>query len=347
MANRPPTNTSNRPRRRENLPVRVPKTYRREKIKTKKENKLKTVFFIFLILIFIWPASFGVFYLGDKLYSWIDPTSFPHVDKKIENILKSYSYKSTAEEKGIALCEAMVNRLQIELDSTFGWTVNDLIFVPTSWLDNRKNRQKGVIFATRLLVNFFSTHFARYGGATPENEFLKKAREEYFVFAPDSWWFPSSEDQYTKGIKLIREYEKQLKEKKAVFHVRTDDLYDFFQFVISPDFLDQILGMLVEENEKVPFFNLDDRVYYSQGVILVLRDFITVLVHLYPQIKSKGATKDLNIVMRTMDKICSFDPLIVLRGAHDSIFADHRGKMARYFITLKERLIDIANSLNI
>ena len=346
MINQSNKKSSKRLKKRENLPVKVRRTYYAKK-KAKKVSFYKKPMFVVLILIFIWPIGFGIFYLSNKLYSWIDPTSFPHIDSNIQMLLERYSPNSPSEEKGIALCEAMINQLKRELNSPFGWTVNDLFIMPTRWLDNRTSRQKGVIFATRLLVNFFSTHFAKYGGATPENEFLKKAREEYFPYAPDSWWFPSSENQYLKGIALIKKYEAQLKEKKAVFHVRTDDLYDFFVFVISPDFLDQILGMLVEENEKVPFFELDNRVYYAQGVVLVLRDFITVLVHLYPQIKSKGAAKDINIAMRTMDKICSFDPLIVLRGAHDSIFADHRGKMARYFITLKERLNDIANSLNI
>ena len=50
--------------------------------------------------------------------------------------------------------------------------------------------------------------------------------------------------------------------------------------------------------------------------------------------------------MRGIDRICDFDPLIVLRGDHDSVMADHRGKMARYLIEVRERLNDVAQSIN-
>jgi hypothetical protein len=46
-----------------------------------------------------------------------------------------------------------------------------------------------------------------------------------------------------------------------------------------------------------------------------------------------------------MEQVCTFDPLIVLRGRHDSIMADHRGKMASYLITIRERLNDVAQSI--
>jgi hypothetical protein len=46
-----------------------------------------------------------------------------------------------------------------------------------------------------------------------------------------------------------------------------------------------------------------------------------------------------------MNQVCTFDPLIVLRGDHDSITADHRGKMARYLIAIRERINDLAQSI--
>ncbi len=299
-----------------------------------------------LIVVLFWPLGFGLLWSFNKIYSMIDSTVFPSLDKSIVQILKTTSPNSPPAKKGVALCEAMINRLEDELNSRFGWTVNDIIISPTAWPDNRDNRQRGVIFATRLLVNFFATNFAKYGGAGAEDEDLKKAREQYFAFSPDSWWFPSSEYQYEKGIEAVRKYEKKLLAKEAVFNVRSDKLYSLFSFILSPEFLDQPLGLLVEPNEKVKYTELDDRIYYTQGVVLVLRDFLHVLVHLYPEIESRGGKDNLDLAFDAMNKICTFDPLIVLRGAHDSIFADHRGKMARYLITVRERLRDVTSSLN-
>jgi len=101
----------------------------------------------------------------------------------------------------------------------------------------------------------------------------------------------------------------------------------------------------VQANDEVSFWELDDRIKYAQGVVLVVRDYLTMLVHLYPEIVEKGGEKNVAVAFKDMDRICTFDPLIVLRGDHDSLLADHRGKMARYFISMMRRLEDLSNSL--
>ena len=73
----------------------------------------------------------------------------------------------------------------------------------------------------------------------------------------------------------------------------------------------------------------------------MLRTFVA----LYPEIKEKGGEENIKIAFKEMDQICTFDPLIVLRGDHDSIMADHRGKMARYLISVRERINDLAQSI--
>lgn len=306
----------------------------------------KKIIIFLLIVIFIWPVTGFVVWGTHKIYSSIDKPAFPHLDSKVQSIIKNTSPQSPAKEKGAALCEVMINRIQQEMDSTFGWTVNDLIISPTSWLDNRDNRQLGTLFATRLLVGFFSTHFAKVGTAAKENEALKEAREQYFAFSADSWWFPSSEEQFYKGIKEVRLYEKELRNDNAAFVVRTDSLYELFHFIISAEFLDQPLGLLIEENFEVNYSELDDRIFYTQGVILVLRDFLKTMNHLYPKIEERGGKENLRNAFKMMDKICTFNPVIVLRGDHDSLFADHRSKMTRYLLNVRERLHDVAQSLS-
>jgi hypothetical protein len=241
----------------------------------------------------------------------------------------------------------MRNRLEQEMNSPLGWSVNDLIISPTRWLDNRANRQRGTIFATRMLTNFFATNLAKYGKVDAENENLKKARETYLAFTAESWWFPSSEKQYKKGIKLLKQYEVDLikGDANAIFNLRTDDMYNMLAFIISNQFLDQPLGLLVQSNDEVAYSELDDRIYYTQGIILVLRDTLRTFVHLYPEVTEKGGEENIRIAFREMDQICTFDPLIVLRGDRDSIMADHRGKMAKYLISVRERINDLAQSI--
>lgn len=305
----------------------------------------KWVVLIMLAFILIWPLSAGLYWTVYKAYTIIDPTRFPQLDQNIIALLQKTTPESDQRQKGAVLLAALRNRLQKEMDSTFGWSVNDLIISPTRWLDNRANRQLGVIFATRMMVNFFSTNLAKYGKVDAENQQLKEAREEYFAFTADSWWFPSSENQYEKGIARLKQYESDLLKGKAIFNMRTDDMYNMLAYIISTQFLDQPLGLLVQSNDEVAYTDLDDRIYYTQGVVLVLRDVLRTFVDLYPEIKEKGGEENIRIAFREMNQICTFDPLIVLRGDHDSIMADHRGKMARYLISVRERINDLAQSI--
>ena len=305
----------------------------------------KWMVLILLAFILIWPLSAGLYWTVYKGYTLLDQTRFPELDQNISHLLVKTTAESDQPHKGAALSAAIRNRLEQEMNSTFGWSVNDLIISPTRWLDNRANRQRGTIFATRMLVNHFSTSLAKYGTVDAENKDLQAAREMYFAFTPEKWWFPSSENQYEKGIELLKKYESDLIKGDAVFNLRTDDMYNMLSFIISKQFIDQTLGLLVQTNDEVAYTELDDRIYYSQGVILVLRDALRTFIHLYPEVKEKGGEKNIQIAFREMDQICDFDPLIVLRGDHDSIMADHRGKMARYLISIRERINDLAQSI--
>ena len=93
----------------------------------------------------------------------------------------------------------------------------------------------------KKFINFFSTNLAKYGKVDAENEFLKEAREKFFAFSEDSWWFPSTESQYRKGIELLRQYEDALSEGNAVYNMRSDDMYNMLTFIIGKQVLDQPL----------------------------------------------------------------------------------------------------------
>jgi len=316
----------------------------------KKSSRLtslgKRIILILLVFLFIWPLTVGMYWLVYRGYNLIDPARFPKLDSAVQVVLNQTTPESDEPHKGAALSAAVRNRLQEEMSSPFGWSVNDLWISPTRWLDNRANRQRGTIFATRMLMNFYPTHLAKYGAADVENQELKEAREKRFAFTEDSWWFPSTESEYRKGIALMQQYEADLRANKAVFNMRSDDRYDLLSFITGKQFLDQPLGLLVQSNSEVSYFELDDRIYYTQGVVLVLRDVLTALFHLYPEISEKGGAENIRIAMRGINRICTFDPLVVLRGEHDSVMADHRGKMARYLIEVRERLNDVAQSIN-
>ena len=310
-----------------------------------KPRYTKWTLIVILAFFLIWPLTIGLYWLVYQGYTALDPTKFPWQQTPMHAKLKTASAGLSEAEKGILMTSALSNRLELELNSSLGWSVNDLIISPSRHLDNRGSRQRGVIFATRMLMNFFSTNLAKYGTVDAENEMLKEAREKHFAFSEDSWWLPSSESEYKKGIELLRKYEKDLSAGKAVYNMRTDDMYNLLNFITGKELMDQPMGLLVQTNDEVPYTKLDDRIYYTQGVILVLRDFLRTFVALYPEIKEKGGEENIKIAFRDMEQICTFDPLIVMRGDHDSVMADHRGKVARYLISMRERVNDLAQSI--
>jgi len=313
----------------------------------KKINISPKAFLSLLALMLFWPALFGIYYLGYSLYCSMDQTRFPKVSEQVTMLVKEAGDNPDEKTKGAILLSSIHARLDQEMDSSFGWSVNDLFFMPTRYLDNRNNRQKGVIFGARMLLRFYSLNMAKLGAADPENEYLKECREKRLVYGEDIWGFfrASSEGEYKKAVSLMDKYAAELKSGKGVFNCRTDDIYNVLMFIISEECLGQPMGLLIQTNDEVDYFDLDDRIYYSQGVVMVVRDFLYALVALYPEITEKGGSENIKVAFREMDRICDFDPLLVLRGDHDSLLADHRGKMARYLITVQKRIADLAQSV--
>ena len=289
-----------------------------------------------LILVVFPVLFFSYYFLAEE-------TTFPEIDTTLTEQLVTAT-SMTDMQKGVVLSSALSAQLERELSSAFGWSANDI--APTGYLDNRKKREEGIIFATKMLTTFFSVSIAKLGKGEDEHSGLKAARDTYFVYQATKYWFPSSERQYRLGISNIRAYEKDLKKAKAVYNLRSDDVYKLLIFIISESFLGEPLGRLSKHNEEVSFFEIDDHIYYSQGVVLVVRDFLETLITLYPEYLEKGGRDNFKAALRDMELISTFNPIIVLGGKHDSIMPDHRAKMNKYYFTLIERLKDIAESIN-
>ena len=273
--------------------------------------------------------------------------NFIDIDPKFKIELDSNTSKSTLgnEEKGALLVQSIYYQLNRELESPLGWTVNDVYI--SQYFDNRVNRQKGILFATRMIFTFYSTRLSKLGKTDNENELLKTVREKEFAYSSDVWGFfvMSSENKYKNGIKNIQEFEKDLVANKAVFNMRSDDVYELLKLITGPQLIDQTMGHLIQKDNEVSFTELDDRVYYAQGVALVIRDVMNTLVKIYPEILEKGGTKNIREGLSDLNKIVDFNPIVVLRGSNDSMLADHRGKVAKYLISVDRRIEELMESL--
>ncbi|WP_321403916.1 hypothetical protein [Maridesulfovibrio sp.] len=321
--------------------------------------------FIPLLLWGLWWAYSGIGYML-SVTEWpeISPSVCSEIvavkaDPAFNNPNISESDKEHLETlKGRVLALAIVSRLEAELAD--GWTPQYLFVNPKSHFDNAVNRKLGVLTATTLLQKFFSTTMAKYGSMDPENKWMQEARERDFTYGPRIWGFfeRSSSSAYKDGVANVHKYADKLiglnltnKKKddvRAIVNIKASEIYEMLTFILSKNFIDVPLGWLSAPGGSLSWSELDDRVYFAQGMTLVLRDVITVLKELYPEKITnvdKGGTQNLEEAMIAMNKICTFNPAIVLRGKEDSMFADHRGKMARYMFTVRERLLDVAETI--
>ncbi|MDD4701001.1 MAG: DUF2333 family protein [Desulfovibrio sp.] len=276
------------------------------------------------ILLLVWGAQ--------RVYSLLDTTTF---DEPMP--VPAAADKLPENEKGKILLDSITNQMRRELDSSFGWSINDIIF-NRFVMDNRAYRQYGVYHATRFLLDLYASQIAKLGTSDRESEFLYKARINSFAIDPRSFMLPSAEGSYEKGFKLLQDYKKSLDNGTGVFNCRSDDLYASFVAVTGENLLGYALGLL-QNAQSMNFYTLDNRIYEVQGIVLVLRDFIHTLYMLYPEIRAKNNEENMAAAMSYLNRICDYDPLYVTSSFNSGEL------VLSYLLFAKARLEDIRNSI--
>ncbi len=278
------------------------------------------------LFLIIWGAQ--------KLYAKFDPTVFPLPMSVPEN-----AAQLTENEKGKLLLDSITCQMRRELDSPLGWTFNDIIF-NKFFFDNRAYRQYGVYHATKFLLDLYSTQIAKLGSSDRESEFLYKARINSFALDPRSFMFPSAEGAYEKGFKLLDQYKQSLDNGKGIYNARTDDLYASFVAVTGENLLGHALGLL-ENSQEMSAAELDNRIYEVQGMALVLRDFVSTLYALYPEIRAKNNEENMASAMQYLTRICKYDPLYI------TSYFNSGELIVSWLLFAKARLEDIRDSIRI
>lgn len=296
--------------------------------------KVRIVWHTLLIQCILFLTLIFVFWGAQRLYSIIDRTCFP-----APCALPADAASIPDVEKGKLLADAITHQMRYELHSTFGWTVNDILF-NSYILDNRAYRQYGVYHATKFLVDIYATQIAKLGTSDRESDFLYKARLNCFALDPRKFWFPSAESTYKKGLKLIEQYKKSLDEGKGVYNCRTDDIYASLQLLVGENMLGYAQGLL-ENAQDIPFYKLDNRIYEIQGMVLVIRDFLHALYELYPEVKAKNNEENMAVAMEYLDRICTYDPLYITSTVNSGEL------VLSYLLFAKARIADIMTSLRV
>ena len=294
-------------------------------------SKCKIVTKTLFIQILFFVSILFLFWASNKLYSKIDQTEFPEP-------MKIQETSSLSElDKGKLVADSIIHQMKYELNSMFGWSINDILF-NSYFLDNRASRQYGVYHATKVLMDLYSMNIAKLGSNDKENQFLYSARLNQFAIDPRSFIFPSAESSYEKGIELVEKYKKSLDDGSGVYNCRTDDLYASFNVVVGENLLGYALGLL-QNTQELAFYELDNKIYEVQGIVLVVRDFINTIYSLYPEINNKGNIENMTAAMDYMNRICTYDPLYITAKVNSGEL------IISYVLFAKNRLEDVRDSI--
>jgi hypothetical protein len=277
----------------------------------------------------------------------VDQITYPtNVVSKEFNVAENHLL--SVDEKGALLFAASHAQMDKELKSVFGWCPNDLPLLPTALLDNRCNRQLGVHYATREMVTVLSGRITKFGLGDEENRLTMEARQK-MSYGPDEWgWYSmsNSEKYFKAASKLLNEFEIQSRQSAATefVNIRTDDLVAIME-LIKDDVLGEPYGRLTARNSKVKWSDLDDVVYYAQGAAIVARDMLVTLRSTYHDELMKGGMDNMNAAIDSLNAVVTFNPYWVMRGDGDSLFADHRSKISRYYSEAFRRIEDLVQSV--
>jgi hypothetical protein len=142
-----------------------------------------------------------------------------------------FALASTAPEGGSATVAVAADLIDREIN-THRWVANDPFFMPGSLLDNMPGFQQGIIAALSRFTVELADHIARTRGSSQIDRDLDIASGllKYpgtvwiFDFAVSFAPTASSESQYRRAMRAMRDYNQRLSEGQATFEIRADNL---------------------------------------------------------------------------------------------------------------------------
>ncbi len=232
-----------------------------------------------------------------------------------------------------------------ELDGTTGWRPNDFaLWGPHLWADNNSNRQLGIIQALRESVRVFKDHLTKVSS----NEFDPNlvAADTAFRNDAEKLWLPSAESKFREGIRYLQAYIDGLKTtppRSRPVNQRNVELIRLFQ--AWTDLLGDAHANLYREPESV--WRTDDDFYHAQGFAHVMFYLVQAVGREYQhEFETKPVMRTLfDEVAAALGQAATMKPLVVLDGAPDGLFANHRRNLDAYITEARQKMYSIREEL--
>jgi hypothetical protein len=297
--------------------------------------------------IIIGAGVIAAFFVAILLALHFGQKAHDHLDYNVDQAYPADQSFVSGEIYALTLAAIMDH----ELHGGFGWRPNDFfLWGPHLMADNNANRQLGIIMAVRETMRVFKDHLTKISS----NEYDQNLVIADTDFRNDAtkWMLPSAEHKYSDGVKHLRMYVDGLHKtppQSSLLNQRNIELQRLFQ--AWSDLLGDAHAMLYQprkpDGSSIYPWDDDDYFYHAQGYAHVMYYMMIAVKREYWQTqKTKPVLATLfDETIDPLGKAAIMKPLIVLNGAPDGLFANHRRNLDGYISEARQKMYSIREEL--
>jgi hypothetical protein len=267
-----------------------------------------------------------------------------------------FALASTAPEGGSATVAVAADLIDREIN-THRWVANDPFFMPGSLLDNTPNYQQGIIAALSRFTVELADQIARTRGSSQIDRDLDTA-SGLLKYPGTIWIFDlavsfaptaSSESQYRRAMRALRDYNQRLSEGQATFEVRADNLQATLER-IAADVGSSSAAIDRHLAERSGFgldFSADDVFYLNKGRLYAYHLLLRTLTTDFGKVISE---RDLSgpwtQMLDSFRAAATLQPWVVINGEPDSqLLPSHLAAQGFFLLRARTQLKEVTNIL--
>lgn len=241
--------------------------------------------------------------------------------------------------------------------NTHRWVANDPFFMPASLLDNMPNFQQGVIAALSRFAIELADQIARTRGSSQIDRDLDTASGllkypgTVWIFDFSTSFAPtaSSESQYRRAMRALRDYNDRLARGQAVFETRADNLQATLDRITADlgSASAAIDRHLAEAAGFWPDFTADDLFYANKGRLygyyLLLRE---LAIDFDKVIRERELSAAWTQMVESLRAAATLQPWFVVNGDPASqLLPSHLASQGFFLLRARTQLKEVTNIL--
>jgi len=255
--------------------------------------------------------------------------------------------------QAVAVAAALIER-EIQ---THRWVANDPFFLPGAALDNMPNFQTGLIKALSRFSFELTDQLGRTRGSSQADTDLQNAAG-LLQYPPNVWvWDPSvslaptasSEAQYLKAARALRDYNKRLASGAATFERRADNLHATLdRIALDLGSASAQIDQRIEGAGLFPYdLSSDDVFYETKGRLYAYYLIVKAL-----RADFDGVVRERQLdgafaqTLKSLHEAASLSPLVITNGRPDALFfPSHLGAQGFFLLRARIQLREITEIL--